>query len=127
MQMVWVMNKVLSGWFSWKMDSILGKGPRGSMIQDFARFCQKLSHHCEGETISDILVKFKDRSPIRRQRICEGVWLTIALALFGADGERVLSAFIKSVFGIQDQRVGSGFRNTYTVIVTGNRSEVDDE
>ena len=37
MQMVWVMNKVLSGWFSWKMDSILGKGPRGSMIQDFAR------------------------------------------------------------------------------------------
>ena len=73
------------------------------------------------------LVELKDRSPIRRQRICEGVWLTIALALFGADGERVLSAFIKSVFGIQDQRVGSGFRNTYTVIVTGNRSEVDDE
>ena len=64
MQMVWVMNKVLSGWFSWKMDGILGKGPRGSMIQDFARsFYQKLSHHCEGETISDILVKFKDPQP----------------------------------------------------------------
>ena len=106
-------------------------GERTSRIHDSGfcevLFCQKLSHHCAGETISDILVKFKDRSPIRRQRICEGVWLTIALALFGADGERVLSAFIKSVFGIQDQRVGSGFRNTYTVIVTGNRSEVDDE
>ena len=106
-------------------------GKRTSRIHDSGfcevLFCQKLSHHCEGETISDILVKFKDRSPIRRQRMCEGVWLTIALALFGADGERVLSAFIKSVFGIQDQRVGSGFRNTYTVIVTGNRSEVDDE
>ena len=73
------------------------------------------------------LVELKDCSPVCRQRIREGIGLTIAFTLFGADGERVLSAFIKSVFGIQDQRVGSGFRNTYTVIVTGNRSEVDDE
>ena len=106
-------------------------GKRTSRIHDSGfcevLFCQKLSHHCEGETISDILVKFKDCSPIRRQRIRKGVWLAIALALLGAGGECMLAALVEPMLGIQDQRVGSGFRNTYTVIVTGNRSEVDDE
>lgn len=106
-------------------------GKRTSRIHDSGfcevLFCQKLSHHCEGETISDILVKFKDRSPIRRQRICEGVWLTIALALFGADGERVLAALVESMLGIQDQGVGSGLRNAHPVIVACNRCKVNDE
>ena len=73
------------------------------------------------------LVELKDRSPIRRQRIREGVWLAVALALLGTGGEGVLAAFVESVFGIQDQGVGSGFRNAYPVIIAGNRSEVDDE
>lgn len=106
-------------------------GKRTSRIHDSGfcevLFCQKLSHHCEGETISDILVKFKDRSPIRRQRICEGVWLAIALALLGAGGERMLAALVEPMLGIQNQGVGSGLRNAYLVIVTGNWCKVNDE
>ena len=106
-------------------------GKRTSRIHDSGfcevLFCQKLSHHCEGETISDILVKFKDRSPIRRQRICEGVWLAIALALLGAGGERMLASLVEPMLGIQNQGVGSGLRNAYLVIVTGNWCKVNDE
>ena len=106
-------------------------GKRTSRIHDSGfcevLFCQKLSHHCEGETISDILVKFKDRSPIRRQRIRKGVWLAIALALLGAGGECMLAALVEPMLGIQDQGVGSGLRNAYPVIITGNRREVDDK
>ena len=106
-------------------------GKRTSRIHDSGfcevLFCQKLSHHCEGETISDILVKFKDRSPIRRQRIRKGVWLAIALALLGAGGECMLAALVEPMLGIQDQGVGSGLRNAYPVIVACNRCKVDDE
>ena len=106
-------------------------GKRTSRIHDSGfcevLFCQKLSHHCEGETISDILVKFKDCSPIRRQRIRKGVWLAIALALLGTGGERMLAALVEPVLGIQDQGVGSGLRNAYPVIVPGNRCKVNDE
>ena len=106
-------------------------GKRTSRIHDSGfcevLFCQKLSHHCEGETISDILVKFKDRSPIRRQRIRKGVWLAIALALLGAGGERMLAALVEPMLGIQDQGVGSGLRNAYPVIVACNRCKVNDE
>ena len=73
------------------------------------------------------LVELKDRSPVCRQRIREGIGLTIALTLLGAGGECVLAALIESVSGIQDQGVGSGFRNAYPVIVTGDRCEVDDK
>ncbi len=41
------------------------------------------------------LVEFKDRSPVRRQRIRKGVWLAIALALLGAGGERMLAALVE--------------------------------
>ena len=106
-------------------------GKRTSRIHDSGfcevLFCQKLSHHCEGETISDILVKFKDRSPIRRQRIRKGVWLAIALALLGAGGECMLAALVEPMLGIQDQGVGSGLRNAYPVIVACNRCKVNDE
>ena len=106
-------------------------GKRTSRIHDSGfcevLFCQKLSHHCEGETISDILVKFKDRSPIRRQRIRKGVWLAIALALLGAGGECMLAALVEPMLGIQDQGIGSGLRNAYPVIVACNRCKVDDE
>lgn len=73
------------------------------------------------------LVEFKDRSPVCRQRIRKGVWLTIALALLGAGGERMLAALVEPMPGIQNQGVGSGFRNAYPVIITGNRREVDDK
>ena len=38
------------------------------------------------------LVELKDCSPVCRQRIREGVWLAIALALLGAGGECMLAA-----------------------------------
>ena len=72
------------------------------------------------------LVEVKDRSPVCRQRIRKGVWLAIALALLGAGGERMLAALVEPMPGIQNQGVGSGFRNAYPVIITGNRREVDD-
>ena len=73
------------------------------------------------------LVEFKDRSPVCRQRIREGVRLAIALALLGAGGERMLAALVEPMLGIQNQGVGSGLRNAYPVIITGNRREVDDK
>ena len=73
------------------------------------------------------LVELKDCSPVRRQRIRKGVWLAIALALLGAGGERMLAALVEPMPGIQNQGVGSGFRNAYPVIITGNRREVDDK
>ena len=73
------------------------------------------------------LVELKDSSPVCRQRIREGVRLAIALALLGAGGERMLAALVEPMPGIQDQGVGSGLRNAYPVIVTGNRREVDDK
>ena len=73
------------------------------------------------------LVELKDRSPVCRQRIREGIGLAIALALLGAGGECMLAALVEPMLGIQDQGVGSGLRNAYPVIVTGNRREVDDE
>ena len=73
------------------------------------------------------LVELKDRSPVCRQRIREGVWLAIALALLGAGGECVLAALVEPMLGIQDQGVGSGFRNAYPVIIACNRCKVNDE
>ena len=73
------------------------------------------------------LVELKDCSPVCRQRIREGVWLAIALALLGAGGERMLAALVEPMPGIQDQGVGSGLWNAYPVIVTGDRCEVDDK
>ena len=72
-------------------------------------------------------VELKDRSPICRQRIREGVRLAIALALLGAGGERMLAALVEPMPGIQDQGVGSGLWNAYPVIVACNRCKVNDE
>ena len=73
------------------------------------------------------LVELKDRSPVCRQRIREGVWLAIALALLGAGGECMLAALVEPMLGIQDQGVGSGLRNAYPVILSCNRREVDNK
>lgn len=73
------------------------------------------------------LVELKDCSSVCRQRIREGIGLTIAFTLFGAGGECVLAALVESMLGIQDQGVGSGLRNAHPVIVACNRCKVNDE
>ena len=73
------------------------------------------------------LVELKDRSPVCRQRIREGIGLAIALALLGAGGECMLAALVEPMPGIQNQGVDSGFRNAYPVIVACNRCKVNDE
>ena len=115
MRSIWVINKALPDGFHGKRDrqrfeKRTSRGPEngscGVLFLFKMRTREKMkvvaSDRARRENVPRhiLLVEFEDRSSVRRKRIREGVWLSVALTLFGAGGERVLAALIESVFGV---------------------------